>query len=98
MFNIEKIKKGSELTLFLKGRLDTQAAQDLAQATEYLAKVRTLILDFRDLDYISSAGLRILLAAQKRMDVDGIMLVRNVSPRVMEILDVTGFSSILTIE
>ena len=88
-----------ELTVTLKGRLDTTTAPQLdTELAESLDAVTLLIFDLLDLEYISSAGLRVLLRAQKIMDVQGSMVIRNVSEDVMEIFDVTGFSAIFTIE
>jgi len=96
---IEKNLSGSALTLTLSGRLDTATAPQLeAELKESLEGVEHLILDFDALDYLSSAGLRVLLAAQKIMNRQGEMVVRNVNETIAEIFDVTGFCDILTIE
>ena len=96
---IEKKLAGTELTLTLAGRLDTLTAPELeAELKENLHGVEHLVLDFAALDYLSSAGLRVLLGAQKTMNKQGEMVVRNVNETVMEIFDVTGFCDILTIE
>lgn len=99
MLNIVKSAENKKLTVALEGRLDTTTApqldQEVAASTE---GVTELILDFGKLRYISSAGLRVLLNAQKRMDQQGEMKICNVSETVMEILEVTGFSEILTVE
>ena len=96
---ITPLKNGSELTLKLEGRLDTITAPELEEELKRsLDDVESLIFDLRALDYISSAGLRVLLSAQKRMNVKGSMKVTGVSEIIMEIFDVTGFSDILTIE
>ena len=96
---ITKTQNGATLTLALEGRLDTITAPDLEkEIKENLDGVTELILDFTDLEYISSAGLRVLLAAHKAMSGAGTMKVTNVSNIVAEIFEVTGFSDILTIE
>ena len=97
--NIEKKAAGSTLTLALQGRLDTTTAPELEREVKAsLPGVAELIFDFSALDYISSAGLRVLLAAQKAMNKQGSMVVRHVNDAIMDIFDVTGFSDILTIE
>ena len=92
-------KNDSSLTLAVEGRLDTITAPDLeAVLKEELDGVEELTFDFSVLDYISSAGLRVLLSAQKRMNAQGSMKVTGVSEIIMEIFEVTGFTEILTIE
>lgn len=96
---IEKNKNGNELTVILIGRLDTTTAPGLeAELKQSISGVEKLILDFSSLEYLSSAGLRVLLAAQKVMNKQGEMIVRNVNETIAEIFDVTGFTDILTIE
>lgn len=96
---INKTKTGSELTVALEGRLDTTTAPQLDSfLKEELPGVTDLTFDFSQLDYISSAGLRILLSAQKVMNRQGSMKIVNVSEILMEIFEVTGFVDILTIE
>jgi len=96
---IEKTKNGNELTVALTGRLDTTTAPQLeAELKESLSGVEKLVLDFAALEYLSSAGLRVLLAAQKTMNKQGEMIVKNVNETIAEIFEVTGFSDILTIE
>ena len=96
---IEKISNGTELNLKVVGRLDTTTAPELEkEISENIAGVEKLVLDFCELDYLSSAGLRVLLQAQKTMNKQGEMIVRNVNETVEEIFDVTGFSDVLTIE
>lgn len=96
---INKIKEGSNLTVAIAGRLDTVTAPDLEeQLNGALDGVETLVMDLADLDYVSSAGLRVLLSAQKTMNKQGSMKLINVKSEIMEIFDVTGFSDILTIE
>lgn len=99
MLNIAKNVNGSEIKLILEGRLDTATAPQLeATLNSVLAGVTSLKFDLEKLDYISSAGLRVLLSAQKTMNKQGSMVISNVSPEVKEIFDVTGFTDILTIE
>lgn len=96
---ITKVEEGSKLTVALEGRLDTTTAPDLeTELTGSMKDCKELVLDFKDLEYISSAGLRVLLGAQKVMNKQGTMVVKNVNEVIMEILDVTGFVDILTIE
>lgn len=96
---IEKNLNGAELILTLNGRMDTTTAPQLeVELKESLAGVEHLVLDFSDLEYLSSAGLRVLLAAQKKMNKQGDMVVRNVNETIAEVFDVTGFCDILTIE
>lgn len=98
MLNIESKKNAVELSVALIGRLDTNTAPELEQALNAsLDGVETLLIDMEQLDYISSAGLRVLLAAQKTMNKQGEMKVLHVNETVMEIFEVTGFSDILTI-
>ena len=99
MLKIEKKNEEKNLDLVLTGRLDTTTAPDLEkEVRESLEGVEKLTFDFAALEYISSAGLRVLLAAQKIMYKQGEMVVKNASDEVKEIFDVTGFSDILTIE
>lgn len=96
---IVKKQEGSELQLSLEGRLDTTTAPQLEkELMEALPGVTALTLDFEKLDYISSAGLRVLLSAQKIMNRQGSMKLVHVGEVIMEIFEVTGFSDILTIE
>ena len=96
---IEKNLDGAALTLTLGGRLDTTTAPQLeAELKASLEGVEHLVLDFTALDYLSSAGLRVLLAAQKQMNKQGDMVVCHVNETIAEIFDVTGFCDILTIE
>lgn len=99
MLNIEKKGNASELTVALTGRLDTTTAPELEKELKAsLDSVTTLVIDMTALDYISSAGLRVLLSAQKTMNKQGEMKVVHVNETIMEIFEVTGFSDILTIE
>lgn len=95
-----KMNSASEtLTLEIKGRIDTKSAPQLEEIiSSSLDGVRLLVMDFEGVEYVSSAGLRVLLIAQKAMNRQGDMKVRNVNPDIMEIFEVTGFSDILTIE
>ena len=96
---IRKEMNGTTLTVALEGRLDTVTAPDLeAVLKEELDKAEALVFDFSKLEYISSAGLRVLLSAHKAMSSKGGMKVTHVNEIVQEVLDVTGFSDILTIE
>lgn len=96
---IKKTKQDDVLTLAIEGRLDTTTAPDLElELNKSLDDIQTLVLDLDGLKYISSAGLRVVLSAQKRMDKQGKMVLKNVNEVVMEVFEVTGFSDILTIE
>ena len=96
---IVKNKEEAALTLTLSGRLDTTTAPQLEKAiSESIEAVTDLQLDFTDLEYVSSAGLRVLLSAQKQMNKQGKMVIRNVKEDIMEVFEITGFSEILTIE
>ena len=96
---IKKNPNGADLSLAVEGRLDTVTAPELeAVLGESLDGVENLTFDFSALDYISSAGLRVLLSAQKRMNKQGSMKVTGVSEIIMEIFEVTGFCDILCIE
>ena len=96
---INKTKNGTELTIALEGRLDTITTPELEAALkpEY-ETIETLVFDFEKLEYISSAGLRVLLTAQKIMNNKGGMKVTKVNELVAEVFEVTGFNDILTIE
>ncbi|MCR5596024.1 MAG: STAS domain-containing protein [Lachnospiraceae bacterium] len=99
MLNISKDVNGSVLTVSLEGRLDTTTSPQLEEELKSsINDVTELCFDIKDLQYISSAGLRVLLSAQKIMNKQGSMVVKNTSEEVREIFDVTGFSDILTIE
>lgn len=96
---INKIANGNAVTLELTGRLDTTTAPQLeTDLQSCMDTAEELTLDFAGLDYISSAGLRVLLATQKVMGKKGGMKLRNVCPEIMEVFEITGFSDILTIE
>ena len=97
--NIAKTSEGAKLTLALEGRLDTTTAPQLeAEVRDALTGVNELVLDFSQLEYLSSAGLRVILAAQKIMNKQGKMVIRHVNETILEVFEVTGFSDILTIE
>lgn len=96
---ITKIKDGTRLTILLDGKLDTSSAPDLEkELTSCLDGVQTLVLDFKKLQYISSAGLRTVLIAQKTMNTQGRLVVSNVNDNIQEILELTGFGTILDIQ
>ena len=96
---IEKTLNGKDLTIALTGRLDTMTAPELeAELNQSLSEADTLTMDFSKLEYISSAGLRVLLSAHKAMAGKGSMKVTHVNEIVREVFEVTGFADILTIE
>ncbi len=99
MLNIQKKKNGTDFAIALEGRLDTTTAPQLEKELKAdVADVTELSFDFEKLEYISSAGLRVLLSAQKIMNKQGHMAIRNVNDDIMEIFEVTGFSDILDIK
>lgn len=99
MLNISKTINNDKAAFTLAGRLDTTTAPELEQELKAaLDGISELTIDMKDLDYISSAGLRVLLSAQKVMNRQGKMTICNPNDVVMEIFEVTGFSDILTIE
>ena len=95
-----EIKRNAEETVIeLAGRLDTTTAPALDKTINNdIEDTQNLVLDFKSLEYISSAGLRVLLSAQKKMQKQGSMKVTNVCEDVMEVFEMTGFADILTIE
>ena len=96
---IDKKKEGNRLVLAVSGRLDTMTAPELESVIkDNMDGVEELILDFKDLEYIASAGLRVVLGARKAMGDKGSFAVRNLCSDVREIFDITGFSDIITIE
>ena len=96
---ITKHADGKQLTLALEGRLDTTTAPELeAELNASLEGVRELTLDLERLAYLSSAGLRVILAAQKRMNKQGHMTVQHVCADIMEVFEITGFVDILDIK
>lgn len=99
MLNINKTIKDATLYYALEGRLDTITSPELEEELKAsLEDAQALVLDFEKLEYISSAGLRVLLSAQKTMAKRGEMKLTHVNETVMEIFEVTGFADILTIE
>ena len=96
---IDKMIEEKKLTITLTGRLDTTTAPQLeTELKQNISGVEALSLDFSGLEYLSSAGLRVLLSAQKVMNRQGSMTVKNVNEIIMEIFEVTGFVDLLTIE
>ena len=92
-------RNGQETTIVLEGRLDTTTAPALDKTVmEDLGDTKSLILDVKGLEYISSAGLRVLLGAQQKMEEIGAMKLINVGEEIMDVLEMTGFADILTIE
>lgn len=97
---IKKDYNDNELTLSVEGRIDTLTSQDLdKEISEELGNFNSLILDFTDLEYISSAGLRVLIATQKKLKADDIpFVIKNVNDTVNEIFKMSGFDKILKIK
>ena len=96
---IEKKINGESVTLIVSGRLDTQTAPELeAELDSVLAGLKELTFDMTNLEYVSSAGLRVILKAQKAMNAQGSMKLTGVNDSIMEVFDLTGFLDILTIE
>ena len=86
-------------TIAIEGRVDTVTAPELEAAIAALpATLERLILDFAAVDYVSSAGLRVLLAADQRLSASGALILRNVNPDVREVFEMTGFDELLTLE
>ena len=98
MLTYTKKVNNNIVTFLLNGRLDANTAGQLDDSLKELADNTCLVLDFTDLAYISSAGLRVLLSAQKRLKSNGDLKLINVTADVMEILEVTGFTDILNVE
>lgn len=97
--NIQQTQEGPKLTIALQGRLDTITAPQLEKTVKgALDGVTELVFDFAGLDYLSSAGLRVILSAQKIMNKQGRMVVRHVNETIREVFEVTGFINILTIQ
>ncbi|MCR5833643.1 MAG: STAS domain-containing protein [Selenomonadaceae bacterium] len=95
---IRKVSEGADMTIYISGRLDAVTAFELDKdLSASLDAVENLTIDLKDLEYISSAGLRTLLKLQKRMDTQGSMKICNVKKDVQDVLDMTGFSKFLTI-
>ena len=96
---IEKKINNDALTLIVSGRLDTQTAPELEKELDsVLIGLKELTFDFANLEYVSSAGLRVILKAQKAMNAQGSMKLTGVNDSIMEVFDITGFLDILTIE
>ena len=95
---IDLKKEDKKLTIKLDGKLDTNTSPELDSKMSELEGMEEVIIDMKDLDYISSAGLRVLLSMQKVMNKQGKMTIINVCENVMDIFEVTGFSDILDIE
>ena len=96
---IETKKSADEIVLEITGRLDTITAPALDKTiNENLGEIKSLILDCKNLEYISSAGLRVLLSTQKKLQQKGTMKLKNVREEVMEVFEITGFVDILTVE
>ena len=96
---IEKKINNDALTLIVSGRLDTQTAPELENELDsVLSGLKELTFDFANLEYVSSAGLRVILKAQKAMNAQGSMKLTGVNDSIMEVFDITGFLDILTIE
>lgn len=96
---INKKMTETKMMLELEGRLDTTTASELeAELKHSIGEIKELEFDFSKLEYISSAGLRVLLIAQKVMNKQGSMIIKNVKSSIMEVFEVTGFVDILTIE
>ena len=95
---IKKELENNVLVLALEGRLDTVTAPELEREINDLSGVRDLVIYMKNLEYISSAGLRVILKAQKTMNTQGSMKQKNVGDSIMEVFEITGFSDILTIE
>ena len=96
---IEKIVNGESATVVIVGRLDTQTAPELEKELDSIfSGLKELTFDMKGLEYISSAGLRVILKAQKVMNSQGSMKLTGVNDSIMEVFDITGFLDILTIE
>ena len=97
--NITKMRDDDKLTIKLDGRLDTNTAPDLEEGLKRdLPVIKELVLDFGELRYISSAGLRLVLSTQKKMKKQGKMVIKNVNDLIMEVLEATKFVDVLTIK
>ena len=96
---IEKILNGETATFKVEGRLDTQTAPELEKEVDsVVSNLKELVFDMTGLEYVSSAGLRVILKAQKIMNTKGSMKLTGVNDSIMEVFDITGFLDILTIE
>ena len=97
--NIDKKIENENVILKVAGRLDTTTAPELEKTLDsVLEGTKELVFDMTDLEYISSAGLRVLLATQKTMNKQGSMVIRNVNETIAEVFEITGFADMLTIE
>lgn len=97
--SINKASSGNSLTISLEGRLDTTTAPQLeAEITGGLSGVKDLVFDMSKLTYVSSAGLRVFLKAQKIMNKQGSMVIKNSSAEVLNVFDVTGFDQLMNVE
>ena len=96
---VNTTKDGTKVTVEIQGRLDTTTAPDLEKEMSAIwDEAAEMVIDIAELEYISSAGLRVLLAAQKKMNKKGGMVVKNANESIMDIFEVTGFVDILTIQ
>ena len=95
---IEKKLNGTSLVIALEGRLDTMTSPELEKTIKELTDAESLVIDCKDLEYVSSAGLRVLLGAHKSFDSKGGFVLKNVCETVLDILEVTGFNNILNIK
>lgn len=96
---IKKTQNGTELVLAVSGRLDTNTSRQLeAELKISVSDITSLVFDFAELEYISSAGLRVLVEAQMVMNDQGTMVIRNTNKSVMDVFEITGFTEIFTIE
>jgi anti-sigma B factor antagonist len=99
IMTIEKVLNGESAKMIVSGRLDTQTAPELEKEMDgIIANLKELVFDMTGLEYISSAGLRVILKAQKIMNTKGSMKLIGVNDSIMEVFDITGFLDILTIE
>ncbi len=97
--NINITKEDSKTIIALAGRLDTTTTPELEEKmSDVFEGCKSLVFDFKELEYISSAGLRVLLSSQKKMNSQGDMKLINVGPEIYEVFQITGFVDILTIE
>ena len=96
---IEKVLNGENAKIIVTGRLDTQTAPELEKEIDgVISNLKELVFDMNGLEYVSSAGLRVILKAQKIMNTQGSMKLIGVNDSIMEVFDITGFLDILTIE
>lgn len=99
MLNIQKKHDGSTLTIFLSSRLDSSTSPLLLSTiNESIEQIDYLILDMKDLDYISSAGIRVLISTQKKLSASQKLVIKNVCEEIQEIFDITGLTDLLNIE